>query len=86
LDSGSTPEAPAKTNFMSRRSFGPKRLNYKQDYVSYWYSKGSYGIERAERMLARKRARYRKMKDKIERRRRNYCPYCGRYGDGYECW
>lgn len=71
---------------MSRRSQQPKRIRYKQDYVSYWNSKGTYGIERVTRMERRKHARYLKLIKKREDRRRNYCPYCGRYGCDEDRW
>lgn len=37
------------------------RIQYKQDYVSYWNSKGEYGEERVRRMRARKKKRAQKL-------------------------
>lgn len=59
------------------------RRIYKQDYVSYWNSKGEYGKERVRRMFERKKKRYNQSRKRRQDRRNYYCPYCGRGGD---CW
>lgn len=43
------------------RKLTPKRINYKQDYISYWNNKGEYDEERVRRMLIRKRKRWSKL-------------------------
>lgn len=54
-----------KTNTMARRG-----VKYKEDYISYWNSKGDYGKERVSRMMKRKKERYSKQHDKQYVRRR----------------
>lgn len=68
---------------MSNRTQTPKRIHYKQDYVSYWNSKGEYGKNRVVRMLQRIDARYYKMQEKRNHRFRCEMGYAGCEQRGY---
>lgn len=77
---------------MSRRTNAPKRLYYKEDYVSYWNSKGDYGRERVRRMLERKKKRVEKSTKSCRcgnrKKSRDYhvCPFSyAMYGGGQLC-